>query len=40
MSEEEILKIKNLGKKSLNEVILKVEALGFKMFDDDKQDQI
>lgn len=34
ISEEEVLKIKNLGKKSLNEIVQKVNALGFKMFKD------
>ncbi|MDR1354098.1 MAG: DNA-directed RNA polymerase subunit alpha [Oscillospiraceae bacterium] len=34
MSEEDIMKIKNLGKKSLTEVIAKINALGFRVLPD------
>lgn len=35
-SPEEMMKVRNLGKKSLEEVIGKLEALGFKLNDDEE----
>ncbi|GHU86364.1 DNA-directed RNA polymerase subunit alpha [Clostridia bacterium] len=40
MKEEDIMKIKNLGKKSLDEVINKINAMGFKMFASEGSAQI
>jgi DNA-directed RNA polymerase subunit alpha len=40
MKEEDIMKIKNLGKKSLEEVIGKINAMGFKMFASESSSQI
>lgn len=36
-SEEEMMKVRNLGRKSLEEVIQKLEALGFKLSSDDSE---
>ena len=35
-SEDEMMKVRNLGRKSLEEVISKLESLGFKLSKDDE----
>ena len=35
-SEEEMMKVRNLGRKSLEEVMAKLEALGFSLTHDDE----
>ena len=34
-SEDEMMKVRNLGKKSLEEVVAKLESLGFKLSKDE-----
>ena len=35
-SEDEMMKVRNLGRKSLEEVVAKLESLGFKLMKDDE----